>query len=71
MDELSGGEKTVAALALLFTIYRCERGSQDLYPRLKYPRSYEPRLFYSGQSRRYAQQYECCQDCKLHREARV
>ena len=42
MDQLSGGEKTVAALALLFAIHRCVRSAQDLYPRLKWPCSYQP-----------------------------
>jgi structural maintenance of chromosome 1 len=32
MEQLSGGEKTIAALALLFAIHRCETSSVPLRP---------------------------------------
>ena len=46
MDQLSGGEKTVAALALLFAIHRCARYPRGLVLRLKLSLSYQPSPFF-------------------------
>lgn len=45
MDQLSGGEKTVAALALLFAIHRCAIALQYL-PSAQMARSYQPSPFF-------------------------
>lgn len=45
MDQLSGGEKTVAALALLFAIHRCAIALQCV-PSAQMPRSYQPSPFF-------------------------
>lgn len=56
MDNLSGGEKTVAALALLFAIHRCNKDLQKILnsyvlpSNLKiaymFPHSYKPAPFF-------------------------
>lgn len=46
MDQLSGGERTVAALALLFAIHRCVKGCKIGCPLLNWPGSYQPSPFF-------------------------
>ena len=46
MDQLSGGEKTVAALALLFAIHRCVRFSNIRRLSVKWAGSYQPSPFF-------------------------
>ena len=75
MEQLSGGEKTIAALALLFAIHRCETSSvpyaHDSIANLNQPQFPPIAFLRSGRGRCCAGQHQRREDRELHSVTRV
>ena len=72
MEQLSGGEKTVAALALLFAIHRFVLLSIEIYEQQSMFSQLSASSFLrSGRGRCCSRQHKRCQDCELHSASRV